>query len=125
MSWLHRVDAVFSTYQADSDISRIRRGELRGRDAASEVAEVLDLCEQIADRNRTGTSARTWTARLDPTGLVKGWAIEARQPHSARRTAAATTPSTAAGISNWPAKPHRVGRGGVGISDPTDRTVGC
>ncbi len=78
---LRRADAVFSTYRADSDVSRIRRGELTVAAAHPWVAEVAALCEQA--RQRTGGwfdamlpgpgGAPHW----DPTGLVKGWAVEA------------------------------------------------
>jgi thiamine biosynthesis lipoprotein len=75
VSWLHHVDRVFSTYRPDSDISRIRRRELRVADAHADVALVLDLCAAV----QTGTGS-CFTAMpdriLDPTGLVKGWAIE-------------------------------------------------
>jgi FAD:protein FMN transferase len=75
VAWLHRVDAVFSTYREDSDISRIRRGELRVEDADPHVAEVLDRCTQLQAQTRGYFTAR-WDGHLDPTGLVKGWAIE-------------------------------------------------
>ena len=42
---LRWADRVFSTYREDSDISRIRRRELRVRDADPAVAEVLDFAE--------------------------------------------------------------------------------
>jgi FAD:protein FMN transferase len=75
VGWLHHVDAVFSTYRADSDISRIQRGELRVADAHPEVPPVLDLCARI--RTATGGAFSAMSqGRLDPTGLVKGWAIE-------------------------------------------------
>jgi thiamine biosynthesis lipoprotein len=73
--WLHFVDATFSTYRADSAISRIGRGELRVADADPYVAEVLELCvraQQVTD----GYFTSVLRGRLDPTGLVKGWAIE-------------------------------------------------
>ena len=44
VTWLHRVDATFSTYRPDSDICRIRRGELGVADADPLVDEVLDRC---------------------------------------------------------------------------------
>ena len=44
VSWLHDVDQVFSTYKHDSDISRLRRGELALEDANPDVAAVLALC---------------------------------------------------------------------------------
>jgi FAD:protein FMN transferase len=75
VDWLHHVDAVFSTYRADSDISRIQRRELALADADPDVAVVLDLC--AAAQTATGGHFSALSAgRLDPTGLVKGWAIE-------------------------------------------------
>ncbi|MHB1064752.1 MAG: FAD:protein FMN transferase [Georgenia sp.] len=77
---LRRLDALFSTYRPDSEISRLADGDLPLEECAPEVAEVLDLC--------TLAHARTAGAfdpmrplpggghRLDPTGLVKGWAVE-------------------------------------------------
>jgi len=75
VAWLHRVDAVFSTYRADSDVSRIRRGELAVADADPDVAEVLRMCAGV-ERGTNGYFTAYWDTELDPTGLVKGWAIE-------------------------------------------------
>lgn len=75
VAWLHRVDAVFSTYRADSDISPIQRGELRVAEADPEVGAVLELCAQAATATGGAFTARP-QGRLDPTGLVKGWAVE-------------------------------------------------
>ena len=75
VSYLHRVDAVFSTYKAGSDITRIRRGELAVEDADPDVAKVLELCSVI-EAETEGYFSAYWDGRLDPTGLVKGWAIE-------------------------------------------------
>lgn len=75
VSWLHRVDDVFSTYRDDSQISRLGRGELRLTDCDGDVAEVLELCAQIG-RESDGYFSSTYGGKLDPTGLVKGWAIQ-------------------------------------------------
>ena len=75
VAWLHHVDAVFSTYRPDSDICRIQRGELRVADADPEVSRVLELCAQ-AQMATGGAFTAMPRGRLDPTGLVKGWAIE-------------------------------------------------
>jgi FAD:protein FMN transferase len=75
VAWLHHVDAVFSTYRASSDISRIQRGELRLDEADSDVGPVLDLCAQVQVATGGAFTAMP-QGRLDPTGLVKGWAIE-------------------------------------------------
>jgi FAD:protein FMN transferase len=75
VTWLHRVDAVYSTYREDSQISRLGRREVQLADCDPDVAEVLDLCAQVHAESR-GYFAVSIDGRLDPTGLVKGWAIE-------------------------------------------------
>jgi thiamine biosynthesis lipoprotein len=72
---LRDVDATFSTYREDSEISRLRAGRLAVQDASPQVHDVLDLCE----RARAATDG--WfdihlPGGLDPSGLVKGWALE-------------------------------------------------
>lgn len=73
---LHRVDAVFSTYRPDSHISRLDRGEIRLEDCPPEVHEVLSLCAQVT-RDSDGWFSIIPAGTLDPSGLVKGWAVEA------------------------------------------------
>src|SRR5437879_5077032 len=73
--WLHAVDLTFSTYRDDSDISRLRRGEITLQDADRLVTEVLDLCV-LMQRETGGYFTALDSGALDPTGLVKGWAIE-------------------------------------------------
>ena len=75
VSWLHRVDDVFSTYRHDSQVSRLDRGELRLADCDGDVAEVLELCAQVG-RESGGYFSATFGGKLDPTGLVKGWAVQ-------------------------------------------------
>ena len=75
VAWLHHVDAVFSTYQDGSDISRIRRGELAAADADPGVLPVLALGTEI-EAETGGWFSVFPGGDLDPTGLVKGWAIE-------------------------------------------------
>lgn len=75
---LRWADRVFSTYRPDSDISRIRRGELPVRLADPAVAQVLDFAE-IARRLTGGTfdvnnGRPAGRSDLDPSGIVKGWA---------------------------------------------------
>ncbi|GGY64292.1 FAD:protein FMN transferase [Streptomyces xanthochromogenes] len=73
---LHRVDAVFSTYQPDSHISRLDRGEIHLADCPPEVREVMLLCAQAAHISE-GWFSVVPAGTLDPSGLVKGWAAEA------------------------------------------------
>jgi FAD:protein FMN transferase len=73
--WLHWVDAVFSTYRAGSDVSRLGRGEITLARCAPEVACVLSACEAIEELSGGYFSASAG-GRLDPSGYVKGWAAE-------------------------------------------------
>jgi thiamine biosynthesis lipoprotein len=75
VAWLHRVDEVFSTYRDDSQVSRLGRGEVRLADCDGDVAEVLELCAQVG-RESDGYFSSTYGGKLDPTGLVKGWAVQ-------------------------------------------------
>ncbi|MEV6980639.1 FAD:protein FMN transferase [Sphaerisporangium sp. NPDC051017] len=72
---VHRVDEVFSTYRADSPVSRLGRGEITLAECPDEVAEVLALCEEAAAVS-SGYFTGAPGGRLDPSGMVKGWAVE-------------------------------------------------
>ncbi|MDT4894847.1 MAG: FAD:protein transferase [Pseudonocardiales bacterium] len=73
--WLRDVDATFSTYRADSEISRLERGEITMRQCSADVRTILAECEHLAVETG-GWFSMYATGRLDPSGLVKGWAIE-------------------------------------------------
>ncbi|HWX09750.1 MAG TPA: FAD:protein FMN transferase [Gaiellaceae bacterium] len=75
--WLRWVDAVFSTYKEDSEISRLNRGELALADAHRDVLWVLDRCEQLRVATDGYFDVRAASADVvDPSGLVKGWAVD-------------------------------------------------
>jgi thiamine biosynthesis lipoprotein len=72
---LREADRLFSTYRPDSQVSRIRRGELSSDQLHPRVREVIELCEQA--RLRTDGYFDGWLPTgFDPSGLVKGWAVE-------------------------------------------------
>jgi thiamine biosynthesis lipoprotein len=73
--WLHRMDAMFSTYRPDSEISRLDRGEITVSHCPPEVREVLSLAADAKGRSG-GYFSTTIDGHLDPSGMVKGWAIE-------------------------------------------------
>src|SRR3954464_4882467 len=82
--WLREVDATFSTYREDSDISRLDRGELTVADCRREVDDVLTRCMAL-ERATGGYFSVRAAGRLDPSGFVKGWAVA----EAARRLSAA------------------------------------
>jgi thiamine biosynthesis lipoprotein len=73
-AWLRRADELFSTYRADSEISRLGRGELLLSECAPEVDEVLTRCLAL-QRETGGYFDVRAGGMLDPSGLVKGWAV--------------------------------------------------
>ena len=72
---LRDVDRVFSTYRADSFVSRLARDEITVEDCPQEVAEVLALGE-VARVQSLGAFDVRRGGVLDPSGVVKGWAVE-------------------------------------------------
>jgi hypothetical protein len=74
--WLRWVDATFSTFKENSEISRMNRGVLRRDDAHPEVRRVLDRCDRLRDETRGYFDMRAPDGSIDPSGLVKGWAID-------------------------------------------------
>jgi thiamine biosynthesis lipoprotein len=82
---LTHADRVFSTYRPDSVISRLARHEIDLADCPAEVSEVLALGERARvesggafDVRRRGTDGE---AVLDPSGVVKGWAVQRASAH--------------------------------------------
>jgi thiamine biosynthesis lipoprotein len=76
-AWLEWVDRTFSTYRPESEISRLNAGTLARDRAHPLVREVLDRCAAL--RVETGgafDAAAPRPGELDPTGLVKGWAVD-------------------------------------------------
>jgi FAD:protein FMN transferase len=63
---LRWVDATFSTYRPDSAVN----GEL-----TPDARAVLDRCDDLRRRTDGWFDVRA-TGRLDPSGFVKGWALE-------------------------------------------------
>jgi thiamine biosynthesis lipoprotein len=72
---LRRADALFSTYDEASEVSRLRRGELTVAEADPLVREVLELCAEATVRTE-GWFTVDLPGGLDPSGLVKGWGVE-------------------------------------------------
>jgi thiamine biosynthesis lipoprotein len=119
IAWLHHVDAVFSTYRRDSDISRMRRGELGLAAADPDVAVVLGLCAEAQARS-DGYFTAMANGRIDPTGLVKGWAIE-RASDRLRRHGARNHAINGGGDIQLAGQPAPGRPWIVGIADPSER----
>ena len=71
---LERIDRLFSTYRPDSQIARLNAGQIRLCDCSPDVREVLRLCSD-AECRTSGWFTAGYGIGIDPTGIVKGWAI--------------------------------------------------
>ena len=73
--WLQWVDRTFSVHQTDSQVMRIRNGTLAESDAHREVVAVLGRCTALRIVS-DGRFDHQPERDLDPSGYVKGWAVE-------------------------------------------------
>jgi thiamine biosynthesis lipoprotein len=122
MAALRDVDRVFSTYRDDSHVSRLDRGEISLVACPPEVLEVLALGERwrlesagAFDVRRRGADGEL---HLDPSGVVKGWAVErAARPlhHLAETDFCLSAGGDMVCFAGPEAAPWR-----VGIEDPDD-----
>jgi thiamine biosynthesis lipoprotein len=108
-------DRRFSTYRADSEVSALRRGEL---DTPSpELSAVLELCAQAREWTGGAFDADLPTG-FDPSGLVKGWAVERAVPALRAAAAGSDWLVNAGGDVLLHAEPGRSWV--VGVEDPRD-----
>ena len=124
---LRRVDRVFSTWRDDSDLMRIRRDELSEAAGHPWLREVRDLCVDAETRTRglfrASLPGPDGALVHDPTGLVKGWAVEGAARHLA------LVPEVAFCVNAGGDIVAGAGRGAgelrpwrIGIEDPRDRS---
>ena len=74
--FFREVDEVFSTYKENSQVSRLRRGEIGINDCTDDLQKVWHLCLQA--KEITDGSFDPWCVEggFDPSGYVKGWASD-------------------------------------------------
>ncbi len=73
-AYFEAIDDRFSTYKPDSEISRINRGALTIARASADMRTVFALAEGMR-RQTGGYFYIAHNGQIDPSGLVKGWAV--------------------------------------------------
>jgi thiamine biosynthesis lipoprotein len=101
--WFVHVDELFSTWRDDSEIRRMADGRLAVEHASAEVKEVLATCAELRAMTDGAFDIEVGAhpsvppgpgrADLDPSGYVKGWAMDRA---AERLIAAGATEFTAA-----------------------------
>lgn len=77
------VDAVFSLYKPDSQVSRLGRGEIGWDECDHDVRDVAERCARATELTGGLFDATRPDGTWDPSGLVKGWAAERAARHLA------------------------------------------
>ncbi len=74
--FLYLVDEIFSTYKDQSEVSRLRRGEITIADCCADLQEVWQLC--LDAKTYSDGFFDPWCVEggFDPSGYVKGWASD-------------------------------------------------
>lgn len=75
-AWLREVDARFSPFREDSEVSRLGRGEPAPDRISPELAEVLALSERYRADTGGAFDVRLPGRGLDPCAVVKGWSVQ-------------------------------------------------
>lgn len=73
-TYLRYMEEVFSTYNETSEIERINRGEITPENYSPEMKNILNLCEKTKQETN-GYFDIAINGKIDPSGLVKGYAI--------------------------------------------------
>lgn len=74
-AYLEAVDRRFSTYRTDSEISAINAGQLPVENCSTEMREVFDIASLTRAESDGYFDMRRPDGTIDPSGIVKGWAI--------------------------------------------------
>ena len=132
---LHDIDARFSTYRPDSEVSRLARGELDPDAASPDVRHVLAVCEQLRrdsggafDAGRAGRDGRPRSLGLRQGLGGRGGRLAARRrrrarlPHQRRRRRrGARRGDPRPPLARRHPPPGRAGQGGRGPGRPRRR----
>jgi len=73
-SYFHYIDKKFSTYKENSEVSQINREDLKESQFSNEMKKILELCKETK-KETNGYFDVNLNGILDPSGLVKGYAI--------------------------------------------------
>jgi FAD:protein FMN transferase len=78
IGWFHDVDRRFSPYRDDSEVTRMGDGRLAFDEAPVDVRAMFTLADDLRVRTNGFFDPRAFRAdgRRDPTGVVKGWAVD-------------------------------------------------
>lgn len=74
-AYFQYVDDVFSPFKDSSEISKINRGEIFEKDYSLDMQEIFQKSEDTKEKSNGYFDIRNFDGGINPSGLVKGWAI--------------------------------------------------
>lgn len=74
-AWFDQVDQRFSPYIETSEVCHLSEGKVLLSDISQEMQEVFDLAEATRVESGGAFNIRRPSGFIDPSGIVKGWAI--------------------------------------------------
>jgi thiamine biosynthesis lipoprotein len=72
---LKKIDARFSPYKADSELSKYQHGEIPQKNLSRDMKSIMAGCNEY-ELLTDGYFTANYSGKYDPTGYVKGWAID-------------------------------------------------
>ncbi len=79
VAWFHEVDARFSPYRDDSEVSRYGRHEIPDEQRSADLVAVAEACDRVS--RASGGRFSAWRGgRFDPSAYVKGWSADRAAP---------------------------------------------
>lgn len=73
-TYFDSIDRKFSTYIKNSEISKLNQGIINKNNVSDDTKQILQLCEDTR-LETNGFFSIYKNGKIDPSGLVKGWAI--------------------------------------------------
>jgi len=74
-AYFQAIDNQFSTYKKESEISLFNKGEIQRKDLSKDMKLVFRLANQTTKETNGYFNIVKHDGSIDPSGLVKGWAI--------------------------------------------------
>jgi thiamine biosynthesis lipoprotein len=77
-AWFHEVDARFSPFRPESEVSRMMRGEFAPSSLSDDLQAVLQVADavEVLSGGAFDIRGHRGDGRPDPTGVVKGWSVD-------------------------------------------------
>ena len=74
-NFFKKIDAAYSPYIESSDVTKINNGQLQEKDYSKELRDILKLADTT--KQQANGYFDVWhKGSFDPSGIVKGWAIQ-------------------------------------------------